>query len=372
MDIIIAHPNGWGTREQGVLRTAAVQAGLTTATRYNRQISFVSEAEASVQFCLSSSRTTSSLNPGMNLVVCDAGGSTVDTTVYKVTAVEPMLELEEIKSSACIQAGAIFVDDAAEQYLREQFEDAGLDDDDVDTYTKDGLDHFTSFIKPNFNGTEETLDIKVGKRKLNLPSINVQGGRMKLTRAKAVADGAAIWAVARSVVCRATRYSYGIEIARPYNKRNSQHTGRKKLYWPSGTYHVKGGWSQIVAKDMVISYDSSIKQPYGQEYYTLSEIPSKISVTIYATTLSADYEFMCNEDGLVYDGWSVVCKVSANLEDLGSIAVKKYSPSTGSYWVLNYNIAILFGGTQLSAYIEWVQNGRTMTGPATVIPAALK
>lgn len=37
----------------------------------------------------------------MNLVVCDAGGSTVDTTVYTVTAVEPMLELEEMKSSAC-------------------------------------------------------------------------------------------------------------------------------------------------------------------------------------------------------------------------------------------------------------------------------
>lgn len=37
----------------------------------------------------------------MNLVVCDAGGSTVDTTAYKVTNITPMLELQEIKSSAC-------------------------------------------------------------------------------------------------------------------------------------------------------------------------------------------------------------------------------------------------------------------------------
>ncbi|KAG9097686.1 hypothetical protein FRC06_007290 [Ceratobasidium sp. 370] len=297
MKIMIAHPNGWGTREQGVLRTAAVQAGLTTSTQSDRQISFVSEAEAAIQFCLRSSQTTSSLRPGMSLVVCDAGGSTVDTTVYKVSAVEPILELEEIKSSACVQAGAIFVDDAAERYLRLQFENAGLDEDDVDTYTRDGLDHFISFVKPNFNGTEETLDIKVGKRKLNLPSINVQGGRMKLARAKAVADGAAIWAVDRSVVSRAARYSYGVEVVTPFNAHDQACIGRKKLYQPSGTYMVEGGWSQIVAKDTVIPDDSSIKQPYYREYYTLSEIPSKISETIYSTLLSADYKFMCDKGG---------------------------------------------------------------------------
>lgn len=37
----------------------------------------------------------------MNLIVCDAGGSTVDITAYRVTAITPKLELEEIKPSAC-------------------------------------------------------------------------------------------------------------------------------------------------------------------------------------------------------------------------------------------------------------------------------
>ncbi|KAG9119606.1 hypothetical protein FRC07_005309 [Ceratobasidium sp. 392] len=182
MDIIIAHPNGWGTREQGVLRTAAVRAGLTTTAKSYRQITFVSEGEASIQFCLHSAQISSSLTPGMNLVVCDAGGSTVDTTVYAVTAIEPMLELKEIKSSACIQAGAIFVDDAAERYLRQRLESAGLDEDDVDAYLKDGLEHFASFIKPNFNDSEDVLDIKIGKRKLNIPTIGVQAGRLKLAK----------------------------------------------------------------------------------------------------------------------------------------------------------------------------------------------
>jgi hypothetical protein len=54
MEVVIAHPNGWGIREQGVLRTAAIQAGLSSAQDSNSQILFVSEAEASIQFCVTS------------------------------------------------------------------------------------------------------------------------------------------------------------------------------------------------------------------------------------------------------------------------------------------------------------------------------
>jgi hypothetical protein len=134
----------------------------------------------------------------MNLVVCDAGGSTVDTTCYKVAAVDPMLELKEIKASACkivgwakravgrliyfagIQAGSIFIDDAVKLYLCRRLESAGLDEEDIETYMKEGIDQFINFVKPKFDDTEEILNIKVGKRKLNVESINIQGGRMKL------------------------------------------------------------------------------------------------------------------------------------------------------------------------------------------------
>ncbi|KAG8737817.1 hypothetical protein FRC10_007780 [Ceratobasidium sp. 414] len=180
MDVVIAHPNGWGTREQGVLRTAAVEAGWSTLRRSQKQISFVSEAEASVQFCLDSSQTSSSLSLGMNLIVCDAGGSTVDTTVYEVAEIQPMLELKEVKSSACVQAGAIFVDDAFEDYMRWKLRAADLDEEDVESYTEGALENFANFIKHSFNGTEETLDIKIGHRRLNIPSFNIQSGRLKL------------------------------------------------------------------------------------------------------------------------------------------------------------------------------------------------
>lgn len=50
IQIIIAHPNGWGTPEQAFLRQAARRAGMASS---DSQITFVTEAEASVHFCLS-------------------------------------------------------------------------------------------------------------------------------------------------------------------------------------------------------------------------------------------------------------------------------------------------------------------------------
>jgi hypothetical protein len=52
MDVVIAHPNGWGVKEQDFLRKAAVTAGYATAENSPSQIKFVSEAEASVHFCI--------------------------------------------------------------------------------------------------------------------------------------------------------------------------------------------------------------------------------------------------------------------------------------------------------------------------------
>ncbi|KAG9081457.1 hypothetical protein FRC06_005550, partial [Ceratobasidium sp. 370] len=174
------HPNGWGTREQGVLREAAVEAGWSTLGTSEQQIAFVSEAEASIQFCLDSSQTSSSLLPGMNLIVCDAGGSTVDTTVYEVTATHPILELQETKSSSCIQAGAIFVDDAFKSFMDWRVSMVDRKEGDLEGYKEEALENFMNFVKHDFDGTEETLDVKIGNKKLNIPSIDVHSGRLQL------------------------------------------------------------------------------------------------------------------------------------------------------------------------------------------------
>ncbi|CAE6455191.1 unnamed protein product [Rhizoctonia solani] len=165
MDIIIAHPNGWGTREQAFLRRAAATSGFAKET-VDTQIRFVTEAEAS---------------SGINFAVCDAGGSTVDTTLYTVEKDSPKLQLSEKCVSACVQSGAIFIDKRAESYLRHHFESAGLSDERVDEYVTTGLQEFKVKEKLRFNGTTE-LRIKVTSARTRDERAGIRSGTLKLPR----------------------------------------------------------------------------------------------------------------------------------------------------------------------------------------------
>ncbi|KAG8713413.1 hypothetical protein FRC11_012264, partial [Ceratobasidium sp. 423] len=52
MEVVIAHPNGWGIREQTFLRSAAVATGFIAANQASSNIRFITEAEASLHYCI--------------------------------------------------------------------------------------------------------------------------------------------------------------------------------------------------------------------------------------------------------------------------------------------------------------------------------
>ncbi|KAG8737716.1 hypothetical protein FRC10_007915, partial [Ceratobasidium sp. 414] len=164
MEVVIAHPNGWGIREQTFLRAVAMDAGFTSTSSSHR-IRFVTEAEAS---------------PGTKFAVCDAGGSTVDTTVYYVVAARPMLKLEEARASACVQAGAIFVDAAAEKYIQKALASASLDQEDIQDYTARGVKDFESVAKRNFRDATEDKMIEITGPHFSNAAIRTRRGRMTI------------------------------------------------------------------------------------------------------------------------------------------------------------------------------------------------
>jgi hypothetical protein len=54
-DIVLTHPNGWEGAQQSMMRTAAVQAGLIPDNEDGHfRLSFVTEDEASLHFCVQS------------------------------------------------------------------------------------------------------------------------------------------------------------------------------------------------------------------------------------------------------------------------------------------------------------------------------
>ncbi|CCO35949.1 hypothetical protein BN14_10070 [Rhizoctonia solani AG-1 IB] len=180
MEVIIAHPNGWGIREQTFLRNAAIDAKLVVSSQATRKIRFVTEAEASVHFCIYHTNLGNRLQPGANFAVCDAGGSTIDTTLYSVISARPVLKLEEKRASACAQAGAIFVDAGAERYLKTTLRTADLHGRTPDECCKDGVKDFESFSKRSFSDEAKEYHIKISDSRLNNSSIATRRGRMTL------------------------------------------------------------------------------------------------------------------------------------------------------------------------------------------------
>ena len=62
-DFVLTHPNGWEGAQQSMMRTAAVQAGLIPDNHDGHShLSFVTEGEASLHFCVQSGLTTDAIN----------------------------------------------------------------------------------------------------------------------------------------------------------------------------------------------------------------------------------------------------------------------------------------------------------------------
>ncbi|ELU36996.1 AIG1 domain-containing protein [Rhizoctonia solani AG-1 IA] len=180
MEVVLAHPNGWGIREQTFLRKVATDAGLSVPEKAQRNIRFLSEAEASVHFCIHHTNLGNRLQPGTHFAVCDAGGSTVDTTLYSVVSLHPLLKLEEKRASACVQAGAIFVDLEAEGYLRKSLSSVGLNADEIKDYTKAGMKDFEGGAKRGFQDEIVDQHITVGNSRFNNTAIRARRGRLTL------------------------------------------------------------------------------------------------------------------------------------------------------------------------------------------------
>jgi hypothetical protein len=106
--VVFAIPNGWDTRQQGTLRVAAQGSGWVRPRQTFSNISFVTESEASVHYTLEH-QNSNWLAAGIQFLVLDAGGSTVDSTIYECTSKTPKLVLKEVCASKSILVRAVLL-----------------------------------------------------------------------------------------------------------------------------------------------------------------------------------------------------------------------------------------------------------------------
>lgn len=107
MAIILATPNGWDASQHAFLRRAAIKGGLVDEENADERLDYVTEGEASVHYALTHSQSRAWLREGVIFAVVDAGGSTVDSTLYECKGITPKLILEEVCASECVQVSLL-------------------------------------------------------------------------------------------------------------------------------------------------------------------------------------------------------------------------------------------------------------------------
>ncbi|KAL8292583.1 hypothetical protein RQP46_001195 [Phenoliferia psychrophenolica] len=178
--IVFATPDGWTDQQQGAIRTAFRQAGILSPNDpegSNSRLQFIHESEASVHWCLSNSNL-SWLNVGTAFTILDAGGSTVDSSLYVVEAITPQLKLRNVKASDCVQTGGVFMTLEGRALISEQLH-RGTRFRSQD-YVDDLTSEFETKAKRKFGGGESKVMLKLGGMADEEPASGVLKGKLIL------------------------------------------------------------------------------------------------------------------------------------------------------------------------------------------------
>ncbi|KAF8161586.1 hypothetical protein B0H34DRAFT_673485 [Crassisporium funariophilum] len=318
-EFVLTHPNGWEGAQQGQMRTAAVKAGLIPDTEAGHaRLSFVTEGEASLHFCIQSGLTNEAIKRGKGLLIVDAGGGTIDISAYRQTSPTTQ-SFEEIAAPMCDFHGSIFVTSQAKKYLENLLGDTRFAGD---------IPHiercFDKTTKLRFRGAGEPQFIKFGTLRDKDPKLNIRSGQLKLLGSdvatffepsvnymiksieeqcnvsttgissvflvggfaasdwlftnlkntfgpkgldvsrpdshvnKAVADGAVSFFIDHFVAARVSKLAYGTEIYTAYQPRNPDHFARvhKKFISPMGIDCIAEQFSTILPKVLTSRLDA--------------------------------------------------------------------------------------------------------------------
>ncbi|KAG8996766.1 hypothetical protein FRB90_012640 [Tulasnella sp. 427] len=160
---VLSHPNGWGSRQQKIMRKAAILAGLVPDTpEGNERIEFVTEGEASFHWCVEQAIAEDALKEDTRIVVADSGGGTIDVSSFTVTTTKP-LRLKEMRAPDCALEGSITVTERFVNSMRSKLRSTKYGDDD---YMETLCEEFDDETKCLFCDQDEgALYIQIGLRR---------------------------------------------------------------------------------------------------------------------------------------------------------------------------------------------------------------
>ncbi|CAA7260321.1 unnamed protein product [Cyclocybe aegerita] len=430
VDFVLSHPNGWEGREQAIMRNAAILAGLVPDTPVGRgRVSFLTEGEASLHFAIENGLLEGVAEKGQGFLIVDAGGGTIDTSVYRRKPGDSK-SFEEIAASQCHLNGSVFVSRRARQYLKGWLTDSPFEDD-VDTI----VDEFDRATKQRFSDPKNPQFIKVGNTRQNFKEWNISHGQLKLDGKnvlsffapslrsivnsigeqrrlsvspikhvilvggfsanewlfkslndnlaphrmnvfrppnrvnKAVADGALSFYLDHYVTSRVSKYTFGTDVSVDYNSFNEEHVKRRGKVFRhsiSGELRVPGGFAVILPKNTQVTESKEFRQSFIlQPVFSPGQSQGVEQI---------DADIFCYHGIDKNPGWmdtdrgnfARLCNIVADRPQM-SRKTKTNGDQNKIYSEVSYEIVILFGKTELQAQIAWLENGVEKRSPAKIV-----
>lgn len=422
IEYVLTHPNGWEGAQQGKMRTAAILAGMIPDTNEGRaRVQFVTEGEASLHFCIQSGLTAQGMKNGDGVLIVDAGGGTIDISAYGQTSPS---SFEEIASPQCHFQGSVFVTDRARAHVATLLRDSKFADD-IDNITNS----FDKTTKLTFRNVAEPQFVKFGSVRDRDLKLNIRSGQLKLLGPdvaaffqpslscivqavrdqqatakkiissvflvggfaasdwlfsqlkdtfeplglkfnrpdshvnKAVADGAVSFFLDHFVGVRVSKHDYGIGIGIPFEPNNDEHRRRESQSFISlsGEKRLNGYFDIILAKNTQVSETREFRRSYSQD----STDPSYFYNT--SVTLQC-YRGQGTPGWLDVDPsmYSTLCIVEADVSRLSSSLTPRRKAGR-RYYILNFDVVLSFGLTELKAQICWKERGEEKRSPARIV-----
>ncbi|BGP19763.1 hypothetical protein JCM10213_003609 [Rhodosporidiobolus nylandii] len=126
-DVLLTVPAAWDAAACSLMRESALRAGLVQSSRggdttWRDRLQIITEPEAGAIHA-STLATLHHLRPSQCFLLCDAGGGTVDSGVYKLMGQLSELEIAEMCVRSGANTGSLFVDLKFEELLRRILKD---------------------------------------------------------------------------------------------------------------------------------------------------------------------------------------------------------------------------------------------------------
>ncbi|KAI8081779.1 uncharacterized protein BX664DRAFT_286040 [Halteromyces radiatus] len=149
-------PAMWSDQAKNSMRQAAVRAGLVKPNDPPDRLLLISEPEAAALYCEKMCDQVNLLTSD-RLMICDAGGGTVDLIVFEVDGPSKLKEITKGMGESC---GSMFLDENFSILLQSKL---GRQANNLpNAAVRNMIDQFVDIIKPEFDGLDDQY--------LNLPA----------------------------------------------------------------------------------------------------------------------------------------------------------------------------------------------------------